>query len=378
MKRIGIVTNFDRYNYGNRLQNYAVQTVLEKLGFACRTLVPAAQYTPPAAERLALAVKAAAYAVAPAWVAKTHPDIARRCNIDAFNRNIHFDAVKCEQNCLPTSLANDYDYFVTGSDQVWNPHFWKTALGSDEAGFNNDLLCFARPEQRACFAPSIGIDALPPEWNDRFRDLWNSYKCVGVREDAGARLIAELTGREDVQVMADPTLMLDASDWDKVAREQKAKPKKGYVLYMLLGKASAEIPDETRRYLFAMAKRKGWENVTLFARQRPQIFSSGAGEFLDLVRNAELVVTDSFHCSVFSFLYNRPFVVFKRRIEKYNIDMFSRIDTLLKLLALDEKRPENQLWDEEHLFACNYEQGRANLQKARESTLSFLKRSFDL
>ena len=375
-KKVGIVTGYDLYNYGNRLQNYAVQTVLESMGLECHTLVPDQLFYPPMAVRVKLWLKARLCSVFPYSIAKKWPDVTRRYNIDQFNRNIHFKAVKCKDNRFPESIANEYDSFVAGSDQVWNPYFWKAAVGSEEAGFSNHLLCFARPEQRKCFSPSIGINALPPEWDDRFREAWTTYRDLGVREKEGAQLIAQLTGRTDVEVMVDPTLMLDAEDWRKVMRVNKARPRQKYVLYMLLGKESEEIPEDKKAYLNHMMYEKHLLGLRMRIRQRPEIFASGAGEFLDLLSNAELVVTDSFHCVVFSFLFGKPFLLFKREISKYNIDMSSRTNTLLEMLNLQHKRMENQIWDDEHVFACDYTSGWENLRLARQKTKDFLERTF--
>ena len=377
-KKVGIVTGYDLYNYGNRLQNYAVQTVLESMDLECHTLVPDRLFYPPVSTNVKLWLKARLCSVFPYTVAKKWPDVTRRYNIDKFNRNIHFQAVKCQNNQFPESIADKYDFFVAGSDQVWNPYFWETSVGTEEAGFSNHLLCFARPEQRKCFSPSIGINVLPPKWNDRFRELWGTYRDIGVRELEGAQLITQLTGRTDVEVLVDPTLMLNVEDWRKVMRINKARPKQEYVLFMLLGKESEEIPEDKKAYLNHMMYEKKLFGLRMRIRQRPEIFASGAGEFLDLIANASLVVTDSFHCIIFSFLFGKPFLLFKRKISKYNIDMSSRTNTLLDLLNLRHKQMENQIWDDAHIFECNYASGWENLHKARHKTLEFLKRSFDL
>lgn len=378
MKKIGIVTGYDLYNFGNRLQNYAVQTVLKSMGYECKTLVPSSIYYPSLKERVILKIKALACKVAAYHIAKKHPDITRRYNIDQFNKNIQFDPVCCENNLFPKSLADQYDYFVAGSDQVWNPFFWKTTLGSDDVGFSNHLLMFARPEQRKCFSPSIGINALPDEWEPRFTEAWKSYREIGVREKEGAELVEKLTNRNDVQVMVDPTLLLDKEDWEKVSRVNKGRPQEKYVLYMLLGKESEEIPQDKKDYLNNLMYRKKWKGLRMRIRQRPEIFASGAGEFIDLVRNAELIVTDSYHCVIFSFLFNRPFLLFKREIQKYNIDMSSRTNTLLALLELEHRRPENQEWTDEAIFNHDYAAGKKNLNEARMQTLNFLERSFSI
>ncbi len=375
MKKVGIVTGFDRYNYGNRLQNYAVQTVLRRMGMECRTIVPEALIVPPMKERAQLAFKAPVCAALGYRVAAKRPDVMRRYNIDRFNRLIAFDAVRCEGNRLPESLSERYDAFVAGSDQVWNPYFWNTTLGAADTGFSNHLLCFARPEQRMCFSPSIGVNALPEEWNDRFRDVLMTYRNIGVRESEGAALIARLPGRPDVEVRRAAPWRLDAAEWAKVARHNDGQPKRKYALYMLLGKESEEIAGDAKRYLDDLLRRKGLASARLPIRKRPELYASGPAEFLDLIRNAELVITDSYHCVIFSFLFGKPFVLFKREIQKYNIDMSSRTNTLLGMLKLERKRYENIAWEDGSIMECDYAEGRARLNEARKATQRFLERS---
>ena len=378
MKRIGIVTNYDEYNFGNRLQNYAAQTVLERMGMQVKTIVPAKRFYTSKKKRLLFLANRLVCSVCSSLLVKKKPNAVRRYRSDRFNRNIHFHLVPCENNQLPTSLADQYDAFVAGSDQVWNPYFWKFSLGSDEAGFNNYLLLFARAEQRKCFSPSIGMNELPKQWEKPFTEAWNTYRDIAVRENEGADLVRKMTGRNDVQVTVDPTLMLDAKDWELVMRKHPSRPSQKYVLYMLLGEESEEIPSEKREYLRELLAQKGMTRVSLFVIQKPNFYASSAGEFLDLISHAELVVTDSFHGTVFSFLFGKPFLLFKRNLSKYGIDMSSRTNTLLNLLALTHKKTENQRWEETQIWDCDYTQGWANLREAREKTRIFLEKSLEI
>lgn len=372
MKKVGIVTIFVYHNYGNRLQNYATQTVLRRMGVECKTLVPADRILLPTKERLIKGCKDLACKVLGDRLAENHGKLLRHYHMECFNRFIDIDVVDCKDNRFPESLADRYDFFVTGSDQVWNPYFWK---GSEEVSFSNYLLCFARPEQRKCMSPSIGLNELPSEWNDRFRDAWLTYRDLSAREVEGAKLIERLTGRTDVIQTIDPTLMLDAEDWQKVARVSKCRPKGKYALYLILGSESEEIPADKQKYLSSMLGRMQMQELHMKDRNYPALFASGPSEFIDLIQHADLVITDSFHCLVFAFLFNKPFLIFNRRM-KYDIDVSSRIDTLLSLFALERKRTENQVWDDEHIFEHDYTIGRKNLSAARQVMQDFLERSF--
>ncbi len=375
MIKVGIVTIFDRKNFGNRLQNYAAQTVLRRMGISCKTLVHAGKYYPSAKARVVLWGKALVCKALGYRLATNHTSLLKRYHVDHFNRFIDFDPVACKNYRFPESLRDRYDCFVTGSDQVWNPYFWKSSMGNEDDGFSNNLLCFARPEQRKCLSPSISLQELPSEWNERFRDAWLTYRDLGVREKEGAALIERLTGRTDVVQTIDPTLMLDAEDWQKVARVNKGRPKGKYALYMFLGAEPEEIPAEKQQYLSAMLERTQMQALRMNDRAQPAVNASGPSEFIDLIQHADLVITDSFHCVVFAFLFDKPFLLFTRHA-KQNIDMSSRTDTLLSMLALERKQMDRQVWDDEHIFEHDYAISREKLLAARQALQTFLEKSF--
>lgn len=374
-KKIGIVTNYDRYNFGNRLQNYAVQTILQEMGYKCETLVPEALLQNPFKNKAKNVIKNIICALAADKISVKYTDAVRRYRIDRFNHNIHFRAVKGSENIFPKTLVDEYDYFVTGSDQVWNPYFWEGSLGSNEAGFNNYLLGFARPEQRCCISPSVGMSEIPEEWEEPFRNELCQFPSLNVREREGAELIQRITGK-DVDVTLDPTLLLTREEWNKVERKTSACPKEKYILYIMLGSEAAEINDEQKKIINQIAKKRGLTSCRMMIRKRPEWFACGAGEFIHMIKNAELVCTDSFHCTVFSILYEKPFLLFNRIISKYGIDMSSRTNTLLLTLQLERKNSANQIWDEEHIFESNYQDSIKVLERERQRTLKIFKDSF--
>lgn len=135
-------------------------------------------------------------------------------------------------------------FFVTGSDQVWNPLF-RSARGR----IDNRLLTFAPPGKRVCFAPSIGLNDLPQVWQQTFIRDWNRYPRLSVRETGGADLIRRLTGR-DAEVVVDPTLMLDRQQWLSAAKPLPGfSGDNGYLLYFMPGGPEQELSGETKKAL---------------------------------------------------------------------------------------------------------------------------------
>ena len=123
---------------------------------------------------------------------------------------------------LPNKVGRQYDYLFAGSDQIWNYSF------SSER-FQNYFLQFAAPQKRAAISASFGIEEIPEEWRQQYTEGLSGMRHISVREDAGARIVKELTGRE-VPVLIDPVMMLDREEWLAVAEKPRVDLSKPYVL----------------------------------------------------------------------------------------------------------------------------------------------------
>jgi len=373
-KKIGIVTGFDMSNYGNRLQNYAVQATLNKMGYESDTLVPAQKIYPNFKTRVKSCLLNTACLFGEDKFVNRQPRAVRYYRFGQFNKNINITPVPTKDNFFPESLSDKYDYFVAGSDQVWNPFFWEITLGSSNAGANNFLLQFAKENQRKCFSPSFGISSLPDEYAKYFSRTLGTFSHIGVREHDGAKIVQDVAGRS-AEVTLDPTLLLDKEEWAKV-ESNTYTPENRYILFLFLGTVSEEVAPEQMSYLKSLASRKKLKFLQMGLPSVPNLFACGPGEFLHMINNAELVCTDSYHCAIFSFLYNKPFILFDRIYKRFDISMSSRTRTLLELLDLERKAAENIVWDDECVFEYDYSLGMKNLAKARENTLEFLEASF--
>jgi tRNA threonylcarbamoyl adenosine modification protein YeaZ len=221
-----------------------------------------------------------------------------------------------------------YDYYVVGSDQVWNPHHGKLK--------DLDLLVGIPDSKRISYAASIGIDELPESVKDKAKEEWLKFKAISVREDKGKEIIEELTGRNDVQVNLDPTMLLTSEEWSKLAKRPKQLKTDKYILNYFLGELSEQRKNEIER----IAKENDCEIINILDKNG-EFYETGPSEFLYLEQNAFLICTDSFHSSVFSILFNRPFIVFNR--EDINKSMNSRIDTLINTFKLTNRNYEGKI-----------------------------------
>ncbi|MCB0913406.1 MAG: polysaccharide pyruvyl transferase family protein, partial [Propionibacteriaceae bacterium] len=184
-----------------------------------------------------------------------------------------------------------------------------------------DFLTFAQERQRVAYAASFGVPEIPAPYRSRYAGYLRGIPHISVREGRAAEIVAELTGR-DVPVVLDPTLLLTAEDWSATIGERRA-PDEDYLLTFFLteltGSESAEIARHAAANGLAVVDPLDPSSV-------PEPLSPLG--FIDLIRGASAVATDSFHASVFSVLFHRPLIL------KGRDAMESRTETLLGSLGL--------------------------------------------
>lgn len=356
--KVGIVTIFDRIpNYGNKLQNYAAIKIGEKYNFEISTLVTEIQNSYLYTMLKIFFSFITGYKIDMQFIRyKTY-------KFHKFNKKY----LKSSNILLKGKDPSDkFDYFIVGSDQVWNTAWWNDLK---KEAF---LLTFARPEQKVCIAPSFGVSELPEEWKSHFKKWLPTFPMLSVREEAGAKIIKELTG-QDAEVVIDPTLMLDADEWRKIEKKHKIRKKDNnkYIFKYFLGGEETK----NKEYIDCIAKENHFEIIDIMD-NNSCVFASGPSEFLDFIDNAELVCTDSFHATVFSILFGKPFLIMNRKVTDSAPQMSSRIETLLKKLNLEERLQGNVT--KEDIFNCNYEKAYIELENERKKAYDFLERSLGL
>ena len=346
MKEIAILTNLDILNYGNRLQNYAVQKVYESLHVSAETLLPWET----------------------TFLRKTYYNLKlfrflflnkRERSFILYNKNImwgrHYVKKRNE-----VKINKYYDFFSVGSDQIWNPLWIK-----------NDFffLPFVPPEKRISYAASFGVSEIPEDKKEMVRENLLKFKAISVREDAGAKIVKDLTGR-DAEVLIDPTLMLDKEDWIKVENKpRKVDFSKPYILTYFLGKRTERINDD----LSKIATENNLQIFNLMDKSVKELYITGPSEFIYLIHHAKLVMTDSFHACVFSFLFQKPFLLYE---SEGSCNMMSRMDTLFNKFDLRRKFVDSGLPNE--IFESDYSEGFQNLQKERDKAIKFLRSALEL
>lgn len=353
MKKIGILTINDDNNYGNRLQNYAVQEVLKKYGYIVHTINN--QLNVVGINVIIKKIKIMIKKFFPSKLRK------RSINFMKFNRFIKYSNIFIDRNHISNKLNEQYDYFFVGSDQVWNPNFPRIS--------DIDFLTFADDYKKNSLAASFGVEKIPNDVKGYYKEKLKKFNYISVREDAGKKIVKELINRDDVEVLIDPTMMLSVEEWNKVLKKPKNVICDKYILNYFLGNVSHEIMDEIKR----IANENNCQIINILDENDP-FYVSGPSEFLWLEKNAFLICTDSFHSSVFALLYNKPFIVFERKDKEQ--DMSSRIETLISKFALKNRRFTGHITKEnlEHDYTLAYD----ILSKEREKSNYFIRKVLDI
>lgn len=361
MKKIGIITISGNYNYGNRLQNYAMQEAYKKLGFEVETIWNTIAQNPE--YKIPLFVKFKNI-IKPLF-GKINYDkirIERTQNFVNFTNSYINNSSYIINNDNDNNTLNDmYDYFSVGSDQVWNYTF--NIMSQIE------FLNFADRDKTIAYAPSFGISMIPKIMEDTYISGLNHIKHLSVREDAGAKIIKNLTGR-DAKVVLDPTMLLFKEDYEKIEKKPKADLSQKYILLYFLGnineKRKKEIEHLSQKYNLDVI------NITDIS---DKCHTAGPDEFLYLFHHAELVLTDSFHACVFSVIYNKSFYVYDR--DQVMSNMNSRLETFLGLLNL-QNRKIHSLSDIDNPFEKNYDEANIIIADKREESYDYLRNSLNI
>lgn len=375
--KIGLCVCYDTKNFGSQLQVLATIQSVESLGFDYDII----RYKKKMTTRFALQtagrffnasfVRGKLKGIRKKRQLQKDPAIwaqvcVRNLRFEEFARE-HFSKLSpafAGYNGLKAG-ASGYDAFLTGSDQLWLP----ANLGSHF--YTQEFVPDAIP--KIAYAPSFGVNAIPWYQRKRTSAYLNRFQHLSIRENAGQKLILELTGKE-IPVVADPTMLLDAARWDALIPPAEVIEGKYIFCYFLGGNP------EHRAAARQLQEQTGLKIVTIpfldsfvpedqaFGEER--LFDLDTSDFVNLIRNAEYVLTDSFHGTVFSVLYHKAFLTFNRFSDASTDSRNSRIDSLSAHLGLEDRRYKGDVLKIRETFS--FEPVDEKLAEFRAASVSYL------
>ena len=341
MSRIGVLTFLHNGNYGSSLQAYALQQVLQNMGYECEHI----DYQPDVTEkalnmiRCGNSPKLLLDGSRKRRVRERQDGMQKKHQmiLGFYERRMKLSPV-CRNRSDLRKIAGRYDVLMCGSDQIWNPIWMNPAY----------LLDFAAPDQkRIAYAPSLGISVSPGRRKQAvLRRQISLFHAVSVREEEGARVLISVTG-ERFPVMPDPVCLLTEAEWNAVgAAPPQSAP---YLLAYFIGSNPAywerlrELSRETGlRVLVIPVTGESYE-------QDEFELMDGAGpeEFAGAVRGAEMLCTDSFHGLAFGTIYGKKVELIRRDRDDSRESKNSRTDHFLREVrskGLDSMRREGLSW----------------------------------
>lgn len=305
-KKAGILTFHNANNYGAALQAYALQTAIN--GLSPETETEIIDYTCNGIQgqrSLKRVIKKQGFVSAVLHWPFTKKRIKK---IDEFCRKHMRLSRRVQSREELKALAEEYDVIISGSDQIWNRK-WN---GNDDV-YLQDF--HDHSEKKASYAASFGIKELPQEWKEPYRKYLSAFSAVSVREDSG-KMIMKDDFDIDAQVNIDPTLLLTSSQWNSIAAPTIID--KPYVLVYMV-----PFQKSVLEYARKIAVQRGLEMVIVCKslKKTGGIFMGGSAveEIIALFRDAQCVVTNSFHGTAFSVIYNKELSIELKNPRGYNL-----------------------------------------------------------
>lgn len=347
--KIGLVAVTYKDNFGSALQTYATQYVIEKLGHETRIfdirgvhrgiMLKKIFYY---AERLLNPIEAKYLFANLKSRSRKKASVAsdRYASNMKVRHQMYSDFNKMWLKMFPAvngwvglrKLASEMDAVIVGSDQLWRP--------SNIVGGYFTLEFVSDDVKKISFSTSFGVPELPSRLHKHTKRFLSKIDYISVREDSGAEIVMKESGREAI-VVCDPTMMLTAEEWMHI-QDDKPFAEGKYILMYLMG----DNPEQ-REFVKELSKQTGYRIIGLLhgatyissdedvVNEKP--YNVGPSEFINLIRNAEYVCTDSFHCCVFSILNSTKFFAFRRWPDGSKLSANDRLYTLLKFTGLESR-----------------------------------------
>jgi len=371
--KVGLITYHAAYNFGSVLQAYATQKTLEKLGYP-NEIVDYRTKSQTDWYHKDFSLKAGPWN----WITTFGFNFirkARRKRREKFESFItHYLHLSPRQYTDYSQIRAekfDYDILVSGSDQVWN-------IGCGE--FRNEpnesilpyFLDFANPKKKIAYASSIGGQTL--HFVKKYVPYLQQFDTLSTREPSGARIIGKATGRL-VETVVDPTWLFTGQEW-QIEGTYKPDTSRRYILWYTL----YMTPRGMKRWLDVIkefARRYDFDIYCLsplsYYYDKEVIWLNEAGplDFLSYMKHASLVITHTFHGTIFAMNFNVPFY-------SCNAVEGSRQGQILTLCDLEDRILSNpsdlrEITD----YSCDFTGSNAMLERMRRNSLDYLKSALE-
>ncbi|MDO3693627.1 polysaccharide pyruvyl transferase family protein [Wenyingzhuangia sp. chi5] len=371
--KIGIITILNVNNYGAELQASALNIKLRDLGYDNEIInylyYKHKDYRPEKKSNpiVKIDILTNVKGIVLKWIDKynklTHPQNTkiRKERFDKFHKENTNISKPIRSISELYDNKKDYDVYIVGSDQVWNPN--------TRTSIEPYFLTFApKDKKRISFASSFGVGSLNKDFYPTYKKCFESLDVISCRESSGVKLIKEITNREATQVV-DPTLLLTKSEWE--SKMVKYKSEEPYILMYILTYSpyitnlALEIQKQTGykiiRVCFNSVNKEKDASIL-------NIVDAGPSEFLGLYAGASFVLTNSFHGSVFSLIFQKPFYTIAPATKNNN----ARQENLLRMVNLENRLIKENSPYPEGFLDIDFAYANKVLEEERQKSINFL------
>ena len=361
--KIALLSFHNAANYGAALQAYALQKVLESKGHESpyidyQNAMRRHAYSMP--YQIVSSLKKGQLKSSIAYIIGFPFMYLRKVRFDKFyQRNLAVTPKTYKSSEEASELNGQYDKFIVGSDQVWNPH----NNGRDFAF----MLDFVKDDsKKISYSSSFGITQIPSDLVDKYRTNPQKFKHIAVRESIGVKLVKEVSGR-DAKLVLDPVMLMTKEDWLKIVEPIDEKFVFTYTnrdnqFEKFLKQTGYQY--EGKQYKLARATKFG---DFLSSKVRVK-FCMSPSDFVSSIYSADLIFTASFHCVAISIVLNKPFVVILTR----NAGKDERLLNLLELLGLEDRILSEKMTADDVNRVIDYKEVNRKLEKLRKDSLDYL------
>ena len=352
--KIGILTFQypENKNFGASLQSYAHLTLIEKINSN---------------------VKIINYYKNNYSIKSKIISLLKNKNFIDYNKKFLKQTCKINPNEDLKFLNNEFDTFIVGSDQVWRDRYLNGKTKHYFFDFVND------DKKKIAYAASFGVDYWEgtPELTEKIKPLIKRFNHISVREESGIDICKNTFGIDNAVCVLDPTLMISREDYQPILDDWKDKShlKKKYIAHMLLDD-TAELKKESQNiadYLKADINYIKGKSFKILGKDIT--FYNKVSQWLTYLKDAEIVITDSFHCTVFSLIFHKKFVVVANKARGV-----ARLETLLSKVSLEERFftdikdvMKSRILDKE----IDYNEVDKKLEVHRKYSMDFLKKALE-
>lgn len=377
MKDIAILTKYYKnYNYGGVLQGYALKKILEEKGYTIDIISydvnknPNPIYKSIYEQSKQYGIKSATNKIIEKSVGKFKFLIKDILNdrIIKFEDFMQYDTKEYNDSNIEV-LNNEYNVFISGSDQIWNPNAVRKLY----------LQNFVKKgKKKISYAASIGRNNLSKTESNILIPYLKKFDYLSVREKTAKELLKKFIDSK-IEVVLDPTLLLEKEQWNEISSEPVHN--KPYALFYFFSNSK-----KIRKKIINFCKLKNLDLVMIpYANQQfnfndskgpgIRINNIGPKEFISAIKNAEYIFTDSFHGTAFSIIYEKQFFVFERN-KKEHVSMNSRLYDLLDSFDLKDRLVSlKDIKNISNINVINYKVVNDKKQKLKRKSIDFLDKS---